>query len=69
MSTYDLLIEEGIQKGRQEGRQEGVEEGNYKTKVSVVLNGIEMGFKVEEIAKLTSLSPEEVAKIIEEHTK
>ena len=64
-------IEEGIKRGRQEGREEGREEGirkgikrgEYQAKLATAQNLLEMGLSIEQIAKATGLSFEDVAKI------
>ena len=71
MSTYDLLIEEGMIKGRQEGRhenhQEGRQEGAAKKTFEVVCAAFTSGITPETIATIVDLSTEEVLQILSNH--
>ena len=101
MSTYDLLIEEGIKRGKQEGiqlgkqegiqlgKQEGIQlgkqegiklgkqegiklgeqEGQYAARVELVRNAYDMGMDFETISKLTSLTKEEIQRILDQLPK
>ena len=48
--------QEGRQEGKQEGRQEGISERN----IEIVRNALQMEMPIEDIAKLTGLTCEEV---------
>jgi predicted transposase/invertase (TIGR01784 family) len=50
---------EGMQKGRQKGRQEGMQ----KRSVEIAHNSKKLGIPVEQIALITGLSPDEIAKL------
>ncbi len=68
MSTYDLLIEEGLIKGRQEGRQEGRREGARKKTIEMVCAAHNNGIALEVIAKIANLPLVEVQQIIQDST-
>ncbi|MFQ3576065.1 MAG: hypothetical protein SNJ77_06480, partial [Cytophagales bacterium] len=57
MSTYDIILNEGIEKGRQEGTK--------AKEVEVVLNGYKNGLSIPILANITQLSENEVIEIIE----
>ena len=52
-------IEKGIEKGRQEGMQEGIKQGNIQNARGMKAEGI----PTETIAKITGLTPDEIAKL------
>jgi predicted transposase/invertase (TIGR01784 family) len=53
-------IQQGIQQGRQEGRQEGLQEGLVEGRQQVAMNLLASGFNVEQVAKLTGLSTDQL---------
>ncbi|GGC38596.1 hypothetical protein GCM10011386_33410 [Parapedobacter defluvii] len=55
MSTYDLLIEKGIERGRQEERAK-----IHAEKLEIAREMIKDGFSIQQIVKFTKLSIEEV---------
>ena len=57
---------EGRKEGREEGHKEGREEGSKQKEIQLVQSMYKNGMKIEEIAKVSELSEEEVQKIIEE---
>ncbi len=79
MSTYDMIlqegieqglqkgIEQGIQKGIEQGIQEGLQKGKEKKVNEVVLRGYQNGVSFEILCLLTGLSEEEVKAIIAQH--
>ncbi|MBK8652731.1 MAG: Rpn family recombination-promoting nuclease/putative transposase [Haliscomenobacter sp.] len=83
MSTYDMILQEGIQKGIEQGLQKGIEQGIQKgiqkgieqglqkgkeKKVNeVVLRGYQNGVSFEILCLLTGLGEEEVKAIIAQH--
>ena len=54
---------EGLAEGRSAGLAEGRAEGSYQAKVETAKNLIEIGLSIENIAKTTGLSREEIEKI------
>jgi predicted transposase/invertase (TIGR01784 family) len=58
-------MEEGIQVGRQEGRREGIQvgrqEGIQAGRAEIAKTLKELGDSVERIARVTGLSPDEIA--------
>ena len=60
-----VIHEGGIIIGREEGRAEGIAigraEGKAETQARIARNLLKMGMPVEEIAKATSLSEEQIA--------
>ncbi len=56
MSTYDMILDEGLQKGLQKGLKEGLQK--------VVVNGYQKGLSIELLASMTELSKEEVIEIL-----
>jgi predicted transposase/invertase (TIGR01784 family) len=71
MSTYDMIlqegIEQGIQKGIEQGIQQGLQQGKEKNVNEVVLRGYRNGVSFEILCLLTGLSEEEVKAIIAQH--
>ncbi|MBK8043283.1 MAG: hypothetical protein IPN20_09810 [Haliscomenobacter sp.] len=59
MSTYDMILQEGIEQGIQQGKEKNVKE--------VVLRGYHNGVSYEVLCLLTGLSEEEVKAIIAQH--
>ena len=57
-------MEKGFEKGREEGREEGREKGREETKISIAKSLILTDvLSLEDIAKATGLSIEEVQKL------
>ena len=56
-------IEKGIVKGREEGIEKGIEKGREEAILSVAKRMLKKGRSVEEVADLTGLSEEIVAKL------
>ncbi len=71
MSTYDMILQEGIEQGLQKGIQKGIEQGLQQGKEKnvneVVLRGYQNGVSFEILCLLTGLSEEEVKAIIAQH--
>ena len=67
MTTYDLITtrarNEGIEKGKIEGKLEGKIEG----KIETILNAFDKGHPISHIADITSMTIEEVTRILKEH--
>ena len=61
---FDEGFDEGFDKGFDKGIGEGVDKGINKMAIKVIKSALAMDMKVEQISKLTSLSIEEVKKII-----
>ena len=59
MSTYDMILQEGIEQGLQKGKEKKVNE--------VVLRGYQNGVSFEILCLLTGLSEEEVKAVIAQH--
>ncbi len=57
----------GIRKGKREGKKEGLFEGERKAKENLVINMYKEKIAILTIAKVTKLSEEEIAKIIEKY--
>ena len=64
---YRMYVEdersEARREGLAEGRSAGLAEGSYQAKVETAKNLIEIGLSIENIAKTTGLSREEIEKI------
>jgi predicted transposase/invertase (TIGR01784 family) len=60
MSLYDQLIKEGFEKGIEKGIEKGKTEGTEK----LVLNAFDLGYKLQEIAKISELDETEVHSIL-----
>lgn len=58
-TTYQWIIEEGLEEGRQQGLQEGQIEERHR----VVLNLLNEGLSIDLISRVTGLSVEEIQKI------
>lgn len=57
-------IQRGIQRGMQKGRMEGIIQGSYDTKIETAKKLIAMNYlSIEQIAQVTGLSMEEIAKL------
>ncbi|MBV6428328.1 MAG: hypothetical protein KIPDCIKN_02855 [Haliscomenobacter sp.] len=79
MSTYDMILQEGIEQGIQKGIQKGIEQGiqkgieqglqqgKEKNVNEVVLRGYQNGVSFEILCLLTGLSEVEVKAIIAQH--
>ncbi len=61
MTTYQRIIEEGLQKGRIEGLEEGLEKGLEKG----VLNLHKRDFSIVQIAEILEISIDKVKSILE----
>ncbi len=64
LSTYDQLIEEGMQKGLEKGLQQGMQKGQRAQKVQSVIASFKNGLELSLIAKITQLSSDEVEQIL-----
>jgi predicted transposase/invertase (TIGR01784 family) len=58
-NDVELVAECYLQEGHQKGRQEGLQEG----RLLVAANFLRIGLPVEEIAKGTGLSPEQIRRL------
>lgn len=67
MSTYDMILQEGIEQGIQKGIEQGLQKGKEKKVNEVVLRGYQNGVSFEILCLLTGLSEEEVKAIIAQH--
>jgi predicted transposase/invertase (TIGR01784 family) len=67
MSTYDMILQEGIEQGIQKGIEQGLQQGKEKNVNEVVLRGYQNGVSFEILCLLTGLSEEEVKAIIAQH--
>jgi len=61
--------QEGIKLGKQEGIKLGEQEGQYAARVELVRNAYDMGMDFETISKLTSLTKEEIQRILDQLPK
>jgi predicted transposase/invertase (TIGR01784 family) len=67
----ECSLQEGHRKGRQEGHREGLQEGLQKghrkgrqeERLLVAANFLRLGLSIEEIAKGTGLSPEQIRRL------
>ncbi|MEZ5045265.1 MAG: Rpn family recombination-promoting nuclease/putative transposase [Saprospiraceae bacterium] len=68
MSSYDMLIQEGviqgIEKGIKQGMEQGIEKGIEQTKKEVIKKGLNAGLSISLLGELTGLSEEEVLEVI-----
>ena len=55
--------EKALAKGREEGREEGIKEGRKEGIINTAKNLITMNIPIENIAKATGLTQEEIAKL------
>ena len=55
-----LKFEEGMEKGIEKGIEQGIEQGERTKALEVAKNLLEIGMEVEQIAKVTQLSKEEI---------
>lgn len=55
---------EGLIEGRAKGREEGLAEGETRERIKMARQALKMGMSVEDIAKLTGLTKEEIEKTI-----
>lgn len=70
MSTYDLLIEQGIARGIEKGIKQGIEQGIERGKTAVVANLIQqLGFDDETAAGVAEVPVEFVRKVREDLNK
>ena len=58
---------EGREEGRAEGHTEGVKEGEQKERSSLIRKMLQNGCSVEQAAKLTGLSPQEIQDALQKH--
>lgn len=73
MSTYEMIlqkgiekgIEQGIEKGIEKGIEQGIEKGIEIQKVQVILRGHEEGLPLDLLASLTGFSLEQVRQIVD----
>jgi predicted transposase YdaD len=65
MTTYDQLIEKGLQKGKIEGKQEGIRVAQRE----IILKGYDKGLSISFLVSLSGLPKEEVNEILQEHHK
>lgn len=69
MSTYEMIlqqgIEKGIEKGIERGIEQGIEQGIEIEKAQVILRGHEEGLSLDTLAALTGFSLEQVRQIID----
>jgi predicted transposase/invertase (TIGR01784 family) len=65
MSLYDQLIKEGFEKGIEKGIEKGKTEGTEK----LVLNAFDLGYKLQEITKISELNEAEVLSILKKNGK
>ncbi|MEJ5054812.1 hypothetical protein [Sphingobacterium sp. MYb382] len=56
-------VKEGVKEGRQEGIKEGRQEGELDKAIVIARKMIQEGFSLDDIAKLTDLSPDELQKL------
>ena len=75
ISAYETAINKGLAKGRAEGMAEGLSKGKIEGRAEGLSEGLRKGtvqtarrmkaegFSIEMIAKITSLSPEEIASL------
>ncbi|TAE57973.1 MAG: hypothetical protein EAZ89_03620 [Bacteroidetes bacterium] len=54
------VIDTSFEEGKLEGKLEGIQEGVYEGKLEVALQMKKSGFSIDEIARLTGLSPEDI---------
>ena len=63
-NSIDTAKEEGRKEGRKEGREEGREEGVAKEKLATAKRLFGMGFTLEQVAKGTGLSIEDIERLV-----
>ena len=63
LSTYDRILEEGLQKGKQEGKQEGRQEGRQDGLKSVVLEMLKKKMDIPTIIECTGLPKEQILQL------
>ena len=56
-------LEQGLKEGREKGLKQGIEQGFEKGKVEIAKKLIKMGLSIEDIAKATDLTKEEILKL------
>lgn len=56
-------LEQGLERGRAEGRVEGMEEGERNKAIAIAGNLISSGMSLEDVARMTGLTVEEVRNI------
>ena len=57
-------MKEGIKEGIKEGLQKGIEEGKKKAAIDIAKKMLDMHMPVEQIAELSGLSTNEIAKLL-----
>jgi predicted transposase/invertase (TIGR01784 family) len=57
------VVDTSFEEGKIEGKLEGLEEGIQKGKVEMVLQMLQAGLPVEQIAQISGLSAEEINKL------
>ena len=62
---FEEGIEKGIEKGIKKGIEKGIAEGEYKGGLKTARRMLEAGLSVDDIAKLTTLSLQEIEKLKE----
>jgi predicted transposase/invertase (TIGR01784 family) len=62
-SGVNFACGEGLQQGRMEGLNEGLRKGRIESRQEVAVNLKAMGISVEQIARATGLSPDEIAEL------
>jgi len=57
-------IQQGIQQGMERGMQQGIQRGMTAGKITIARNALKMNIPIDDIAKLTNLTPEEIESLI-----
>ena len=65
MSTYDLILKEGIAEGIEKGIEKGIAKGIEKEKINTIVKGYKKGLSLEILSSLTGFSINEITLIIE----
>ena len=69
MSTYDMILQKGMQKEIQKGKQEGIQEGAEKKAIIMIANLLEtVQMPIEKIAEVAGVSPDLVNHVQEKMT-
>ena len=64
LAGYDKGLKEGIEQGIEQGITRGIEQGIMQERKEIVKNLLKNGVSIEQIAKITGLSKEEIENII-----
>ena len=64
MSTYDRLIEKGIEQGIEKGIEQGIGKGIEQNTIDVIKNCLKNDIKIPMIVNITGLSEHKVVEII-----